>query len=211
MKNSILITLLMFSFSIFAVDQIDSVNVGDKITAAKINELINELNTSGIKQVVQTSFGGTAVYSLSTDRANPTRISDLDISLLTKKDNSNVLYTLNMAYECHHDVAFFLERSIDGGAWVEIGGHTDNPGFRLNGMFTSEFDGGNGNVDSTLITNSIEFLDELNVPKGSTVSYRLNAYTDVASRDLYLNRTLADTTVATERASSRTLLKEIAK
>ncbi|MGJ8609682.1 MAG: hypothetical protein ACSHWY_01215 [Octadecabacter sp.] len=153
------------------------------------------VSTQIARNIVQTAFTGTNIYSSAIDHD----LSELDTTLVVGSAGSKVRVSFSVSYECDHDAVFYITRN-----GVEL--YTNDaasPGSRQVGVAPALYDSG---VGSTMSHQSIELIDTPPSPGNNT--YRLHLRGQ--STALAINRTLYDDDANHyERASSFCILEEL--
>jgi len=168
------------------------------------NPLIANLDENRYTNIVQNFVNFPDAFPGTTSRVG-TEITHLRTTITTRTNNSKILYNLFLCCEVHWDTVFFIQRII-GGVTTEIG--SGNPaGSSLYGFSAAHHDADN---DSTLSQVTNKFLDQPNVPAGTSITYVLRFYATSATYTLGLNRTLnAANSFNYERGSSVVILEEL--
>jgi hypothetical protein len=169
-----------------------------------IDPTVNTLDFIRYRNIVQNFVNTPHVYTGVNNRGSAVIINELTTSITTQRDNCKIMYNLFMSVETSHDQMFFLERVIGAGV-VELG--SGNPdGARAYGFSSGHYD---NNIASTMSQIYHKFLDQPNVPAGTTITYRVRFYSGVV-HNLWLNRTTSDTNNNShERGSSTVILEEV--
>lgn len=182
----------------------DEANLALQNTTSIIDR-IEDISNKGILSTSKKFVSARSSYNGTT---SPTgvNISALNTSIITTADNSYILYDLCMFYETNHDAVFVLKRIING-VTSEIA--SGNPsGLAAYGFAPSKYDWGDTSTTGSQII--YKYLDNPNVPAGTTVSYQIRFYGGNGGQ-LALNGVFnasIDSFYA-ERGSSSVILREI--